>query len=50
MGGVDGVQVDKSDAKITEIYNLQGQRMESLQNGINIVRYFDGSTGKIIVK
>ena len=48
--GVDGVQVDKSDAEIAEIYNLQGQRMESLQNGINIVRYTDGSISKIVVK
>ena len=32
------------------LYNMQGQRIESLQRGVNILRHADGRTEKILVK
>ncbi|MBQ8047581.1 MAG: DUF4965 domain-containing protein [Prevotella sp.] len=43
--------VDKS-ANATEVarYNANGQRVSSAQKGLNIVKYSDGSTKKIVIK
>jgi hypothetical protein len=38
------------DAKPTAIFSLNGIRLPSLQRGLNIVRYSDGSVQKIFVK
>ena len=34
----------------TEIYNLQGHRLDSPKKGLNIIRMSDGTTKKIVVK
>lgn len=33
-----------------EVYNANGMRLNSLQKGLNIVRYPDGTTKKIIIR
>jgi hypothetical protein len=39
-----------TSAEIEAIYNLYGIRIPSLQKGINIIKYTDGSSKKILVK
>ena len=34
----------------TQIYDVSGNLLNTLQKGINIIRYSDGSTKKVIVK
>ena len=36
--------------EIVEVYTLDGQRMDNLRGGINIVRMSDGTTKKVYVK
>lgn len=38
------------DHTIIGIYNIQGIRLERLQNGLNIVKFSDGSIQKVIIK
>ena len=38
------------DRKADGIYDMSGRRVEKLQRGINIIRYSDGSTRKVMVK
>lgn len=45
--GIANVQNTRT-AKITAIYSLNGTRMNALTRGINIVRYADGTTKKIV--
>ena len=35
---------------MTEYYSISGARLEALQQGINIVRYGDGTVRKVFVK
>lgn len=37
-------------AEAVEYYSIAGVRQPSLQKGINIVRYADGTTRKVMVK
>lgn len=46
--GVESVEI--SGREVTAIYNVSGVRLERMQRGINIVRYTDGTTEKLIVK
>ena len=47
--GIKGVNADEDD-KPVEIYDLSGRRLNSMQQGLNIVKTVDGRTSKIIVK
>ena len=47
--GIKGVNADE-DGKPVEIYDLSGRRLNSMQQGLNIVKTADGRTSKIIVK
>lgn len=38
------------ESHVTAIYNTQGQRLPRTQRGINILRYDDGTTRKIIIR
>lgn len=50
--GISGVFSDNKavDSRIVERYNLNGQKVSAAQKGIQIVRYADGTTRKIIMK
>lgn len=39
-----------SDKRISGIYSISGVLMDSMQPGVNIIRYSDGTTRKVIVK
>jgi hypothetical protein len=48
----DGTSVDSSTAEVTSvaIYNTQGVRLETMQEGLNIVLMSDGSVVKVMVR
>ncbi len=47
-GGATGIGSTSHDgAVITDIYSLGGQRLNSLQRGVNIVKYSDGRVRKV---
>lgn len=46
--GVNGVAAD--DAVAVEYYNINGQRLEAPVQGVNIVKYSDGSVRKEVVR
>ena len=41
---------DAAEVRVAAIYSLNGARQQSLQRGLNIVRYTDGTARKIVVK
>ena len=46
--GIGQTVTDSNDSQIVKIYNMQGQRVPQLQNGINIVVRANGSVTKIL--
>lgn len=50
--GIEDIIMSSSNENktITGIYNIQGIRIEKPQTGLNIIKFSDGSTQKIIVK
>ena len=48
----DGTSVDSSTAEVTSvaIYNTQGVRLETMQEGLNIILMSDGSVVKVMVR
>ena len=48
----DGTSVDSSTAEVTSvaIYNTQGERLETMQEGLNIVLMSDGTTMKVMMR
>ena len=53
LTGIEDVIADSNSEthkQITDYYNLQGQRTTRLQRGVNIIRYSDGTTKKVLVK
>ncbi|MBO4380484.1 MAG: leucine-rich repeat protein, partial [Muribaculaceae bacterium] len=49
--GVEGVEVDEPQKEIEGYYDLKGIRLEKpIRGQVNIVRYTDGSTKKLVVK
>lgn len=47
--GIKSVNADSKNAgKVAAIYNLRGEQLSQMQQGVNIVRYADGTTKKII--
>lgn len=43
-------RVENSRREISEIYSISGVRLDRMRSGVNIVRYSDGTTEKLIVK
>ncbi len=50
MSGIDDVHIDQPSITPVARYNLQGSRLSGPQQGINIVRYSDGTTKKELVE
>ena len=50
QNSVDGVENDSPNAVIVGYYNMLGVRQDTPFDGINIVRYSDGTARKIIVR
>ncbi len=48
---VDGIDnISKEGAEVTGYYTVDGKQVETLQKGINIVKYTDGTAKKLLVK
>lgn len=47
---IEDISADNNSKVIDAYYNLQGQRVENVSNGLYIVRYTDGTSAKIFVK
>lgn len=47
--GINAMQ-NGGENKVAEIYNLGGQRTNSMQKGVNIVKYSNGETVKVLNK
>ncbi|MBO7382343.1 MAG: leucine-rich repeat protein, partial [Muribaculaceae bacterium] len=51
MSGIDGVEVDEAAKEVEGYYDLKGVRLEEPARGqVNIVRYKDGSSQKVVIK
>lgn len=48
--GIEEISESSASRTITAVYDLSGRRVKTRTQGINIVRYSDGSTEKTIVK
>lgn len=48
--GINDINTDNTDKAIDSYYNLCGQKVESPVTGIYVVRYTDGTCGKVIIK
>lgn len=48
----DGIEDVKAAKDVTEIarYDIQGRKLDKTQKGINIIRYSDGTSRKVLVK
>lgn len=46
--GINSVNTNGSINKVSAIYNLRGEQLSHMQKGLNIVRYADGTTRKIL--
>ena len=47
--GIVVTQIGK-DVKVVDAYQLNGQKRNVVQHGLNIVRMSDGTTKKVVVK
>lgn len=47
---IASVITDDASAKVVAIYGINGARQRSLQRGVNIVRYSNGTVRKVLVK
>ena len=47
---IEGVTDDANDATVVARYNVNGVRLDKAQKGLNIVKYSDGTTKKVMVK
>ena len=47
--GIEGVEASEDAVEVAR-YDLQGRKIAEPQKGINIIRYSDGSTRKVMVK
>ena len=48
--GVGGVNANDGSNQVKDIYSVDGQKLDKLNRGINIVRMADGSTRKVAIK
>ncbi len=46
--GIDNINIDPSE--VEGIYTISGLRVNTVQRGVNILRYSDGTTKKVMVK
>lgn len=46
--GIRNVNAENSKASVSAIYNVRGERVSKLQKGINLVRYADATTRKVL--
>ena len=51
-GDPDGIESLKAADEVTEVarYDIEGRKIDKPQKGINIIRYSDGTTRKVLVK
>jgi hypothetical protein len=47
--GIDGVEAAGSNEEVAR-YTLDGRKLSAPQKGVNIVKYADGSTKKVVVE
>jgi hypothetical protein len=45
--GINAISVDSANARI---YDMQGNRLDNPQKGVNIIRYKDGRTQKVVIR
>ncbi|MGI6223516.1 MAG: hypothetical protein ACOYJG_07895 [Prevotella sp.] len=50
INGVNGIDNVKTNAAVEGIYTVNGMRLNSVRKGLNIIKYTDGTTKKILVK
>ena len=48
--GISRVESENKEKTIIGYYSINGQKMDTIRPGINIIRYSDGSTRKVLVK
>ena len=44
----DGIKATQITMNNSELYDIQGRKVTELQKGLNIIRYSDGTTRKVI--
>ena len=47
--GIGGIRADEEAAEVAR-YDIQGRAIDKPQRGLNIIRYSDGTTRKVVVK
>lgn len=47
---INGIELEQQNAQIVAIYTATGMKVNTLVNGLNIVKFSDGTTKKIIVR
>ena len=47
---VDAIESVIADDSEYQIYTIDGTLVEALQKGVNIIKYSDGTTKKIVIK
>ncbi len=50
VDGINGIGSGINSENVEGIYSASGQKLNALQKGINIVKYTDGTTTKVLVK
>lgn len=51
VDGIGNINAGRTDISTPDaVYNTNGQQIEKLQKGVNIVRYANGQTRKVMVK
>lgn len=48
--GIGGINADNSNAEVVARYNAAGQMIAAPQKGLNIIKYANGTTRKVMVK
>lgn len=49
VNAIDAIEVD-SDAEVRDIFDASGRRLDGTRQGLNIIRMYDGTTKKVVVK
>ena len=50
VNGIEPVTTAPDEVAVTGIYDTNGKALPAMRPGINIIRYSDGTTKKVIVK
>ncbi len=48
--GIENINVDGKDVQEVDRFTLDGKKAQTPQSGINIIKYNDGTTKKVLVK